>query len=97
MSFDDCNDHIHAFGFPLPRGFEHGIGFANTGGHAQEDFELAVLLTRLLLLKASQERIGVGSAIGREYMVRSVHDARTLQQEFDLPVLGEIPHIDNPA
>jgi polysaccharide chain length determinant protein (PEP-CTERM system associated) len=36
---------------------------------------------------------GVVLALGREYLDRSVHDARALQQEFELPVLGEIPHI----
>lgn len=32
-------------------------------------------------------------ALGREYMDRAVYDARTLQAEFDLPVLAEIPRI----
>ena len=37
--------------------------------------------------------LGAGLAVGREYLDRSVHDARALQQEFELPVLGEIPRI----
>jgi polysaccharide chain length determinant protein (PEP-CTERM system associated) len=37
--------------------------------------------------------LGAGGALGREYMDRSVHDVRGLQSEFDVPVLGEIPHI----
>jgi succinoglycan biosynthesis transport protein ExoP len=32
-------------------------------------------------------------AVGREYLDRSVYDARTLQSEFELPVLAEIPRI----
>jgi polysaccharide chain length determinant protein (PEP-CTERM system associated) len=32
-------------------------------------------------------------AMGREYLDRSVYDARTLQDEFELPVLAEIPRI----
>jgi polysaccharide chain length determinant protein (PEP-CTERM system associated) len=32
-------------------------------------------------------------AIGREFIDRSVHDVRALQSEFEVPVLGEIPHI----
>ncbi|MDD1749015.1 MAG: hypothetical protein LUO89_03985, partial [Methanothrix sp.] len=47
----------------------------------------------LLLTVAASLFLGVGSAVGREYLDRSVHDARTLQKEFDVPVLGEIPHI----
>jgi polysaccharide chain length determinant protein (PEP-CTERM system associated) len=47
----------------------------------------------LLLTVAASLFLGVGCAVGREYLDRSVHDARTLQKEFDVPVLGEIPHI----
>ena len=32
-------------------------------------------------------------AFGREYLDRAVYDARALQNEFDLPVLAEIPRI----
>jgi uncharacterized protein involved in exopolysaccharide biosynthesis len=38
--------------------------------------------------------LGGGLALGREYLDRSVHDARTLS-DLDLPVLGEIPRIAN--
>lgn len=51
----------------------------------------------LLLTVVASLFLGVGSAVGREYLDRSVHDARALQQEFDVPVLGEIPHIDRAA
>jgi len=37
--------------------------------------------------------VGAALAFGREYLDRSVHDARALQTEFELPVLAEIPHI----
>jgi polysaccharide chain length determinant protein (PEP-CTERM system associated) len=37
--------------------------------------------------------LGVGAAVGREFLDRSVHDARALQTEFEIPVLGEIPRI----
>ncbi len=37
--------------------------------------------------------LGVTLLVGREFMDRSVHDARALQNEFELPVLGEIPTI----
>jgi polysaccharide chain length determinant protein (PEP-CTERM system associated) len=37
--------------------------------------------------------VGASLALGREFMDRSVHDARALQNEFEVPVLGEIPKI----
>ena len=37
--------------------------------------------------------LGAAAAVGREFMDRSVHDARALQSEFEVPVLGEIPRI----
>ena len=41
--------------------------------------------------------LGVGLAVGREFMDRSVHDVRALQSEFEVPVLGEIPRIHGAA
>jgi polysaccharide chain length determinant protein (PEP-CTERM system associated) len=37
--------------------------------------------------------LGAAAAIGREFLDRSVHDVRALQNEFEVPVLGEIPRI----
>ena len=37
--------------------------------------------------------LGGGAVVGREFLDRSVHDARVLQSEFEVPVLGEIPRI----
>jgi uncharacterized protein involved in exopolysaccharide biosynthesis len=37
--------------------------------------------------------LGAAAVVGREFMDRSVHDARSLQSEFEVPVLGEIPRI----
>jgi capsular polysaccharide biosynthesis protein len=37
--------------------------------------------------------VGAAMALGREFMDRSVHDVRALQNEFEVPVLGEIPKI----
>jgi polysaccharide biosynthesis transport protein len=36
--------------------------------------------------------LGGGLALGREYLDRAIHDARSLS-ELELPILGEIPHI----
>jgi len=53
---------------------------------------------RLLLLTVGAALfLGVGCVVGREYLDQSIHDARTLHNEFDVPVLGEIPHIDDRA
>ena len=41
--------------------------------------------------------LGAAALIGREFMDRSVHDARALRTEFEVPVLGEIPHIHGAA
>jgi polysaccharide chain length determinant protein (PEP-CTERM system associated) len=38
--------------------------------------------------------LGGAGAVGREYLDRSIHDARGLRDEFELPVLAEIPRID---
>jgi uncharacterized protein involved in exopolysaccharide biosynthesis len=37
--------------------------------------------------------LGAVSAVGREFLDRSVYDTRALQSEFEVPVLGEIPRI----
>ena len=41
--------------------------------------------------------LGAALVVGREFMDRSVHDARALQSEFEIPVLGEIPRIHGAA
>ena len=38
--------------------------------------------------------LGAGLTFAREYFDRSVHDVRDLRDEFELPVLGEIAHIE---
>jgi polysaccharide chain length determinant protein (PEP-CTERM system associated) len=55
-------------------------------------------ILRLMLLALA---IGLGggaaAVVAREFMDRSVHDVRALQSEFEVPVLGEIPHIHGMA
>jgi succinoglycan biosynthesis transport protein ExoP len=41
--------------------------------------------------------LGGASAFGREFLDRSIRDARKLQDEFELPVLAEIPRIHDAA
>ena len=37
--------------------------------------------------------LGAGAALGREFLDRSVHDVKSLQNQFQVPVLAEIPRI----
>jgi polysaccharide biosynthesis transport protein len=51
------------------------------------------LLKIIALSIAAGLVLGAAAAIGREFLDRSVHDVRALQNEFEVPVLGEIPRI----
>ena len=51
------------------------------------------LLKVMLLSLGMGFVLGTAAVVGREFMDRSVHDARVLQSEFEVPVLGEIPRI----
>ncbi len=66
---------------------------AGPGRPAAPGQELKLLLATL----AFGVMLGAALAVGREFMDRSVYDARALQSEFDVPVLGEIPKIHGPA
>jgi polysaccharide chain length determinant protein (PEP-CTERM system associated) len=48
----------------------------------------------MLMAIAAGLVLGSAFAFGREYLDRSVHDARGLRDEFELPVLAEIPRIE---
>jgi polysaccharide biosynthesis transport protein len=48
----------------------------------------------MLMAIASGLVIGGAGVMGREYLDRSVHDVRALRDEFELPVLAEIPRIE---
>ncbi|MBA3641811.1 MAG: Wzz/FepE/Etk N-terminal domain-containing protein [Acidobacteriota bacterium] len=51
----------------------------------------------MLMALAAGLMLGAALLVGREFVDRSVHDARSLQSEFELPVLGEIPTIHGAA
>lgn len=51
------------------------------------------MLRIMLMAIAGGLVLGAAAAIGREFLDRSVHDVRALQDEFEVPVLGEIPRI----
>ena len=41
--------------------------------------------------------LGLAAALGRDYLDNAVRDARSLQNDFDVPVLAEIPRIRDVA
>jgi succinoglycan biosynthesis transport protein ExoP len=51
----------------------------------------------LLVALALGLALGGVSAFGRDFLDRSIRDARTLQDEFEVPVLAEIPRIHDVA
>ena len=51
----------------------------------------------LLLALAAGLALGVAAAVVREYLDRSIRDARSLQDDFDVPVLAEIPRLGKTA
>jgi protein tyrosine kinase modulator len=51
----------------------------------------------LLMALALGLALGAASAFGREFLDRSVRDPRKLQDEFEVPVLAEIPRIHDAA
>ena len=52
------------------------------------------ILKLMILALAAGLALGAAAVVGREFLDRSVHDARALQTEFEIPVLGEIPRIE---
>jgi polysaccharide chain length determinant protein (PEP-CTERM system associated) len=54
-------------------------------------------LRLLLVALALGVGLGAGMVFGREYFDRSIRDAQSLQDEFDVPVLAEIPRIHDAA
>ncbi len=51
----------------------------------------------LLMALAIGLALGGASAFGRDFLDRSIRDARKLQDEFEVPVLAEIPRIHDAA
>ena len=58
-----------------------------------EPFEPKPLRVMLMAIAAGLV-LGAAGVMGREYLDRSVHDARGLRDEFEVPVLAEIPRIN---
>jgi polysaccharide chain length determinant protein (PEP-CTERM system associated) len=61
--------------------------------YPSEPFEPKPMRVMLMALAAGLV-IGGAGLLGREYLDRSVHDARGLRDQFELPVLAEIPRIE---
>lgn len=74
-----------------------GERFSILFGASQPELASAGPVRIMLIAVFAAFVLGVGLLAGREFMDRSVHDARALQSEFELPVLGEIPTIHRAA
>jgi hypothetical protein len=59
VGFDVANDDVPPGGQLPAGGFEHGVGLADTRGHAEEDLQLAALLAGIVLLDSRQQRVRV--------------------------------------
>lgn len=63
--------------------------------HASAPYQVSAEPWRIMLVALGAGlMLGTGLLVGREFIDRSVYDARALQSEFELPVLGEIPTIN---
>lgn len=63
MSFDVADDDVDT-GFPLGvGGLQHGIGFADTGGRAEENFQAAMGALRGFGLDACEDFVGIGAVV----------------------------------
>ena len=76
------------------RGGEQFTVLARAGFPTEPDSPKPIRLWTITILLGLV--LGGGLALGREYLDRSIHDARGLS-DLDLPVLGEIPRIANLA
>ena len=61
MRFDVADDHVASGGKFAPRGFEHGVGLADAGAHAEKNLEPAAFLRGLLALDGTQQRVRIGA------------------------------------
>ena len=74
-----------------------GERFSVLYGASRPELASASPLRMMLFALGAGLMLGVSLLVGREFLDRSVHDARALQNEFELPVLGEIPTIHRAA
>ena len=63
VRLDIADDDVAPLALGALGGAEHGVGLADTGGHAKEDLELAAFFRRLGFLDGGQQRIGIGTKI----------------------------------
>ena len=76
------------------RGSEHFTIVARAGIPEEPTTPLGTIPRVLALTLLLGLCLGGASALGREYLDRSIHDARALN-DLDVPVIGEIPRISH--
>ena len=67
VRLDVARHDIDAFGVACLRGFQHGVGFADTRCRAQENFQLAAPAPGFLIQNTRQHLIGIGSFVVHVY------------------------------
>lgn len=76
------------------RGSEHFTIVARAGVPEEPTTPLGAVPRLMALTLLLGLCLGGASALGREYLDRSIHDARSLN-DLDVPVIGEIPRISH--
>jgi polysaccharide biosynthesis transport protein len=76
------------------RGSEHFTIVARAGVPQESTTPFGTIPRLMALTLLLGVCLGGASALGREYLDRSIHDARALN-DLDVPVLGEIPRISH--
>ena len=61
VGFEVADDDIASGGEFAAGGFEHRVGFAHAGAHAEKNLELAATLAGLVALNRGEQRIGIGT------------------------------------
>ncbi len=65
VRLDVADEHVGPVGAELARLLEHREGLADAGGGAEEQLEAALRLARLLLSGAGEQRLGIGTVVGK--------------------------------
>ena len=68
VRFDHADHHIASLGALFARFREHGVGLADAGGGAEEDFEPAAAAFRFLALDLGEQRVGIWALFDHNFL-----------------------------